>query len=171
MLRLLAINKNGFWQATYWYNTVMFLNSICPLEGQFSAGSKFQAFPPSNGVIFSSVFKRAMAPREISSVVQFSTSFSNVVFATSIILSAIPTCAPLICPRNATAIATTLVATAAAKRSRTILSHLWRHKRRNSGRWALSTHRMLSCITALDQPNDRIVSRPSTWQIKINCLW
>ena len=142
----------------------MFLNSISPLEGQDSSGSKFQVSPPSRGVVFSSVLKRAIAPREISSVVQFSTSFSKVVFAMSIILSAIPTCAPLTRPRYAIAIATTLIAIAAAKRSRTMLSHLWRHKRRNSGRWALSTLIMLSCITAFDQPNERIVSRPSTWK-------
>lgn len=148
----------------------MFLNSISPLEGQDSAGSKSQSSSPSEGVVFSSVLKRAIAPRDISIVVQVSTSFSNVVFATSMILSAIPTCAPLTRPRYATATATTLVATAAVKRSKTILSHLWRHRSRNSGRWALSTLVMLSCMTASDQPNERIVSRPSIWNCQTEKL-
>lgn len=147
---------------------MIFLNTICPLEGQFSGVFEFQPLPPSTAVDFSSVFNREIAPREVSSIVQFSTSFSNVVFATSIMLSAIPTCPPLTCPWKATAIAITLVATAAPKRSRMRLSHLWRHRRRNSGRWELSTLRMLSCIAVLDQPNDRMVSRPSTWQSKIS---
>lgn len=140
----------------------MFLNSTWPPEGQSSGGSKFPISLPSDGVILSSIFKRAIAPREISSVVQFSTSFSNVEFATSIILRAIPTCPPLIRPRNTTAIATTLIAINAVKRSRTRLSHLWREKRRNSGRWDFSTQRMLFWITSSDQSNARIVSRPST---------
>jgi hypothetical protein len=143
---------------------VTFWNWICPLEGQFSGGSKFQSPSPSAAVVSSSAFNRATAPREVSSVVQFSTSFSNAEFATSITLSAIPTCPPLTCSRNDTAIATTLVATAAPKRDRTRLSHLWRHKRRNSGRWELSMLWILSHIAALDQPNDRMVSRPSIWR-------
>lgn len=142
----------------------MDLNSISPFEGHESAGSKFHVLPPSIGVIISSVLSLAIAPRDISNVVQFSTSFSRVEFATSIILSAIPICAPLTRPRYTTAKITTLVATAAARRSSTMLSHLWRHKRRNSGRWALSTLLMLSCITVFDQPKARIVSRPSTWR-------
>ena len=125
-------------------------------------GSKFSLFPLSDGVIFSSVFKRATALREISRMVQFSTSFSNVVLDTSIILSAIPTCPPVIRPRKATAIAITLVAMPAARRSRTILSHLWRDKRRNSGRWESSTRRTISRIISRRQSKDRIVSRPST---------
>jgi hypothetical protein len=44
------------------------------------------------------------------------------------------------------------------------LSHLWRHKRINSGRWELSMVWTLSRIAPLDQPNDRMVSRPSIWR-------
>jgi hypothetical protein len=141
----------------------MFLNSTCPSEGQLSGDSNPKGSVSSLGVISSSVFKRAMAPSEVSNVVQFSTSFSNVELVTSIMLSTIPTCAPLTCPRNATAIAMSDVAMAAARRSRITFNHLWRHKRINSGRCELSMHCMLSCIAALDQPNDRIVSRPSIY--------
>ena len=138
-------------------------NSIFALEGQFAGGGLLlQSAPPSGGVLLSRVFMRAMAPREISIMVQFSTSLSSVVFVTSIMLSAIPTCAPLTCSRNTTAMTIAVVATAAAKRSRTTLSHLCRQRRRNSGRWEFSTLRMFLLMTALDQPKARIVSRPST---------
>jgi len=143
----------------------MLVSSTCPLLGQCSGGSKLRAFPPSNGVVFSRVFKRAMAPSDVSSVVQFSTSFNIVLLATSMMLRTIPTCAPLTCPRYTAAIETIPVETAADERSRTMFSHLWRHKRRNSGRWEVWRLRIFSCIATSDQPKDRIVSRPSTCQI------
>lgn len=140
-----------------------FLHTTTPLEGQFSGGSTQKVSPPSDGVFSSRDFKRAIAPMEVSSVVQLSTSLNKVVFATSMMLSATPTCAPDTCARKTTTKVTTLVAIPVAKRSKTTLSHLWRHRRRNSGRCDSSILRVFWPMTALAQPNARMVSSPSTW--------
>lgn len=70
----------------------MFFNSIFPSQGQLLASSRPKGpLPSSLGVVSSSLFKRAIAPIEVSNVVQLSISFINVVLVTSIMLSTMPT--------------------------------------------------------------------------------
>lgn len=92
LLPILSVQILHMFQGTTClYDAVTFLNMICPLDGQLSGGSKFPSLSRIGKIFCSSIFRRATAPREISNVVHSPTSFNNVVFATSIILSAIPT--------------------------------------------------------------------------------
>jgi hypothetical protein len=115
---------------TYLYDTITFFNSTAPAEGKYSGGVKFSHGLSSWGVLSTTDFTRAIAPSEISNVVQDSTRRSNVVLAISIRLRATPIWAPLVVPFRITARAMTPTAMLAMSRSRTILSHRCRQRSR-----------------------------------------